>query len=344
MRSAIVYNWIHRAWYEGAPFSWLLLPLSGVYWLISSLRRLLYRAGILVTRRASVPLIVVGNITAGGTGKTPTVIWLVSELRARGFRPGIISRGYGGSRSGTSMRVDADSDPGVVGDEPVLLARRGECPVVVDADRVRAAAMLVADGVDVIVADDGLQHLKLDRDFEICIVDGARGLGNGWLLPAGPLRESPQRLATVNQVLVNGRVQGQYKLPQDSLEFELRAHEACRLNGSLTRPLAGFADTTVHALAGIGNPGRFFDLLRAHRIQVIEHPSADHAVLATSDLEFSDDFDVFMTEKDAVKLGTNLADKYWYIPVALHMDSAQATPLLERIESRLRDCVRDGHD
>ena len=344
MRSGIVYNWIHRAWYEGAPFSWLLLPLSAVYWLISSLRKLLYRAGILATRRASVPLIVVGNITAGGTGKTPTVIWLVNELRARGFRPGIISRGYGGSRSGTSMRVDADSDPGVVGDEPVLLARRGECPVVVDADRVRAAAMLVADGVDVIVADDGLQHLKLDRDFEICIVDGARGLGNGWLLPAGPLRESPQRLATVNQVLVNGRVQGQDKLPQDSLEFELRAHEACRLNGSLTRPLGRFADTTVHALAGIGNPRRFFDLLRAHRIQVIEHPSADHAVLATSDLEFSDDFDVFMTEKDAVKLGTNLADKYWYIPVDLHMDSLLSAPLFERIESRLRDCVRDGHD
>ena len=333
----MAYKWIHRVWYEGAPFGWLLLPLSGLYWLISSLRRQMYRAGVLVTHRASVALIVVGNITAGGTGKTPTVIWLVRELRARGFRPGIISRGYGGSRSGTSMRVDADSEPGVVGDEPVLLARRGECPVVVDADRVRAAAMLVDDGVDVIVADDGLQHLKLDRDFEICIVDGTRGLGNGRLLPAGPLRELPQRLTTVDQVLVNGNAQKQDNVPQGSLSFELRALEACRLNGSLARSLERFADTTVHALAGIGNPARFFDLLRAHRIQVIEHPFADHALLAPSDLEFSDDFGVFMTEKDAVKLGTNLADKYWYIPVEMHMDPAQAEPLLERIESRLRE-------
>jgi tetraacyldisaccharide 4'-kinase len=203
--------------------------------------------------------------------------------------------------------------------------------------------MLVEDGVDIIVTDDGLQHLRLARDFEICIVDGTRGLGNGWLLPAGPLRESPARLATVDQVLVNGSVQEQVNAPQGALEFELRALEACRLNGSLTRPLEGFADTTVHALAGIGNPARFFDLLRSKRIQVIEHAFADHAVFAKSDLEFGDDFGVFMTEKDAVKLGTNLADKYWYIPVDMHMDSALAAPLFERIESRLRDCVRDGH-
>jgi tetraacyldisaccharide 4'-kinase len=204
--------------------------------------------------------------------------------------------------------------------------------------------MLVEDGVDIIVTDDGLQHLRLARDFEICIVDAARGLGNGWLLPAGPLRESPQRLATVDQVLVNGHVQGQDNAPQDALEFELRAHEACRLNGSLTRPLDGFADTTVHALAGIGNPARFFDLLRAHQIQVIEHAFADHAVLATNDLQFDDEFNVFMTEKDAVKLGTNLADKYWYIPVEVHMDSAQVAELFKHIDSRLRDCVRDAHD
>ncbi len=335
----MAYKWIHRVWYEGAPFSWLLLPLSGLYWLISNLRRLMYRAGFLTTHRSPIPVIVVGNITVGGTGKTPTVIWLVRELRARGYQPGIISRGYGGSRSGTSMRVDADSDASVVGDEPVLLARRGECPVVVDADRVRAVAMLVEDGVDIIVTDDGLQHLRLARDFEICIVDGTRGLGNGWLLPAGPLRESPQRLATVDQVLVNGSAQEQVNAPRDALEFELRALEACRLNGSLTQPLEGFADTTVHALAGIGNPARFFDLLRAYRIQVIEHPCADHAVLTTSDLEFSDDFGVLMTEKDAVKLGTRLADKYWYIPVEMHMDPAQAELLLGRIESRLRNCA-----
>jgi len=344
VRTGASYKWIHRVWYGDAPFGWLLLPLSGLYWLISSLRKLLYREGVLKTQQAAVPVVVVGNITAGGTGKTPTVIWLVRELRARGFQPGIISRGYGGSRAGTSMRVDIDSDPAVVGDEPVLLSRRAECPVVVDADRVRAAAMLVDDGVDVIVADDGLQHFRLDRDFEICIVDGTRGFGNGWLLPAGPLRELPQRLATIDQVLVNGPQQGADAVLQDSLGFELRAVEVCRLNGSLIRSLDQFADTTVHAVAGIGNPARFFDLLRSQRIQVIEHAFADHAVLAKSDIEFGDEFGVFMTEKDAVKLGTNLADKYWYIPVDLHMDSLLSAPLFERIESRLRDCVRDGHD
>lgn len=348
MSTGGTYQWIHRVWYEDAPFGWLLLPLSALYRLISATRALLYRCGFFKTHAASVPVVVVGNITAGGTGKTPTVIWLVSELRARGFRPGIISRGYGGSRSGTSMRVDADSDPGVTGDEPVLLARRADCPVVVDADRVRAAAMLVEDGVDVIIADDGLQHARLKRDFEICVIDGARGLGNHRLLPAGPLRESPQRLEDVDQVLVNGQLRRQGELDaltgKNIVEFELRAIAACRLNGSLTQPIAQFADTTVHAVAGIGNPARFFDLLRAQQIQVIEHAFADHAPLNKSELEFGDDFTVFMTEKDAVKLGTNHADKVWYIPVELHMDPGQAAPLIGQIESRVRACVRDRHD
>lgn len=348
MSRGATYKWIHRVWYDDAPFGSLLLPLSGLYWLLTSIRKLLYRRGILKTHRAQAPVIVVGNITAGGTGKTPTVIWLVRELRAKGFRPGIISRGYGGSRSGASMRVDIDSDPGVVGDEPVLHARRGECPVVVDADRVRAAAMLVEDGVDVIIADDGLQHASLRRDYEICIVDGARGLGNGWLLPAGPLRESAQRLGEVDQVLMNGHITSQSEristAEKNAIEFALTAVEACRLNGSLTRSLERFADTTVHAVAAIGNPTRFFDLLRAHKIQVIEHAFADHAPLPRGELDFGDDFDVFMTEKDAVKLATNLPDKFWYVPVDLQMDAVQALPLIEQIESRLRDFVRDRHD
>lgn len=324
------YRWIHRVWYQKAAWGWVLMPLSALYWLALRIRSALFSLGIFRSHKAQVPVIVVGNITAGGTGKTPTVIWLVNALRVKGYRPGIVSRGYGGSHSGSSMRVDLDSDASVVGDEPVLLARRGHCPVAVDSDRVRAAAMLVDDGVDVIVADDGLQHLRLQRDCELCVIDGERGLGNRRLLPAGPLREPASRLERVDEVLINGendRAAG--------LTFELRATDACRLNGSLARPLEGFRDTTVHAVAGIGNPKRFFDLLRGHGIEVIEHEFSDHAAISLSELEFGDTFDVFMTEKDAVKLDRNLSDKYWHVPVDFYMATEQSDALIERITSRL---------
>lgn len=340
MSAGHTYRWIHRVWYGDAVLGWLLLPLSALYWLVSGCRRLLYRLGVLRTRHVAVPVIVVGNITAGGTGKTPTVIWLARELRARGFKPGIVSRGYGGSQSRSPMRVDSDSDPAVVGDEPVLLARRSECPVVVDADRLRAAEMLVDDGVDVIVTDDGMQHYRLGRDYEICVIDGARGLGNRRLLPAGPLRELPERLDDVDQLLVNGRMRAGNALSvaeQNAIPFDLVATEASRLNGSLMRPIERFAGTTVHAVAGIGNPTRFFDLLRGQGIQIIEHAFRDHAALERKDLDFGDGFEVFMTEKDAVKLGHSVDDKFWYIPVELHMDPVHALPLVEQIESRLRD-------
>lgn len=325
------YRWIHRVWYEGATSGWVLLPLAGLYRMMLGIRSFLYRQGIMRTYKAGVPVIVVGNITAGGTGKTPAVIWLVEQLRAKGYLPGIVSRGYGGSQSGTSMRIDVDSDAAVVGDEPVLLARRARCPVAVDSDRVRAAAMLVEDGVDLIIADDGLQHLRLQRDFEICVIDGERGLGNRRLLPAGPLRDAPERLQTVDQVLVNGREE----FP-GAINFELVARDAHRLNGSLARPLPEFRGTTVHAVAGIGNPKRFFDTLRAQGIQVIEHSHRDHAAIAAKDLQFGDDFNVFMTEKDAVKLDQKLPDTYWYVPVDLSMEQQKSNAFVEDIERHLQ--------
>ncbi len=342
MSSGAGYRWIHRVWYGKASLGWVLLPFSVLYGLLSACRRWLYSSGILATQRAAVPVIIVGNITAGGTGKTPTVVWLAQTLRERGYKPGIVSRGYGGSKSDTSMRVDARSDAAVVGDEPVLLARRAGVPVVVDADRVRAAAMLVDEGADIVLADDGLQHYRLGRDYEICVIDGVRGLGNRRLLPAGPLREGPRRLAEVDQLLVNGHLRDDHDLSvaeQNALPFELVANEASRLNGSLMRPIERFAGTTVHAVAGIGNPTRFFDLLRKHGIQIIEHAHPDHAALTTADLEFGDDFDVFMTEKDAVKLGRSMPDRYWYVPVDFFMDPVHALPLLEQLESRLRSNV-----
>jgi tetraacyldisaccharide 4'-kinase len=238
------------------------------------------------------------------------------------------------------MRVDAASDPTVVGDEPVLLAQRTQCPVVVDANRARAAQMLADDGVDVIVADDGLQHYRLERTYEICVIDGARGLGNRLLLPAGPLRETIDRLEEVDQILVNGmRHEESTDITvgeQNAIEFNLVASEVERLNGSLTRPIKRFSGTTVHGIAAIGNPARFFDMLRAHGIQVIEHAFRDHAAISQRDLDFGDDFDVLMTEKDAVKLGHVSSDKYWVVPVDMQIDAVAAGPWLEQIESRLR--------
>ncbi len=341
------HTWIHRAWYGGHGWYRLLLPLSGIYWLLSSLRRSLYRSGLMRTRQAKVPVVVVGNITAGGTGKTPVTIWLANSLAERGFSPGIVSRGYGGSKSGTSMRVDARSDPAVVGDEPVLIAMRTGRPVVVDADRGRGAAMLVADGADLVIADDGLQHYALARDYEICVVDGARGLGNGLLLPAGPLREPASRIEDVDQVLVNGRLHEERVAMstglQNAIEFRLVAAEACRLNGSLNRPIERFAGTTVHAVAAIGNPDRFFDTLRGHGIQVIEHAFPDHAPLRPEQLDFGDNFDILMTEKDAVKFPRQVPDRYWYVPVDVEIDPVVAAPWLEQIESRMRN-EQQGND
>ncbi len=336
-----MYNWIHRVWYEGAESYRLLLPLSGLYWLLIASRRCLYRFGMLGSRRAVAPVIVVGNITAGGTGKTPVTIWLARELQARGFSPGIVSRGYGGSKSSSSMRVDAASEPATVGDEPVLLARRSGCPVVVDADRFRAAEMLLEDGANVVIADDGLQHYRLERTYEICVIDGARGLGNRRLLPAGPLRETISRLGEVDQVLNNGRLLNQdgaaSVVEQNAIQFDLVAEEVSRLNGSLTRPIERFEGTTVHGVAAIGNPNRFFDLLRSHGMQVIEHAYPDHARLSPGALDFGDDFDILMTEKDAVKLGRVQSDQMWTVPVELKMDPLLSGPWLEQIESRLRD-------
>ena len=340
------HSWIHRAWYGGHGWYRLLLPLSGIYWLLSVLRRSLYRAGVLRTRRAKVPVIVIGNITAGGTGKTPVTIWLARALAERGFSPGVVSRGYGGSKSGSSMRVDARSDPAVVGDEPVLIAMRTGRPVVVDADRARGAAMLVQDGADLVIADDGLQHHALARNYEICVIDGARGLGNGALLPAGPLREPVSRITDVDQVLINGRLRARREaMPtglQNAIEFRLAATEARRVNGSLSRPIERFAGTTVHAAAAIGNPGRFFDMLRGHGMQVIEHPFPDHAPIRLGMLDFGDNFDILMTEKDAVKFPRQVSDRFWYVPVDVEIDPVIAAPWLEQIESRMRNEQADN--
>ena len=318
-------RWLLQVWYSGGRGSGLLLPLTWVYRSAIAVRRWLYRHGIAPVVELSVPVVVVGNLTVGGTGKTPLVLYLARALTMAGRRPGIVSRGYGGKAGRWPQRVSADSDPAAVGDEPVLLARRSGCPVAVDPDRVAAARLLLEEGVDVILADDGLQHYRLGRGAELAIVDGQRGLGNGRCLPAGPLREPPARLDEVTAVVVHGPG---WERP-GALRMDLAAGDAHSIASEERRPLSAFAGRPVHAIAGIGHPERFFRTLAEAGLEVIPHPMADHAPLGPGDLAFDDGLPVLMTEKDAVKCGRFAAETHWYVPVEAGFGDAARAQLLQ---------------
>jgi tetraacyldisaccharide 4'-kinase len=321
---------LQRIWYEGSAAFWLLLPLSWLFAGVVLLRRKFYVHHLLRTVAVEVPVVVVGNITVGGTGKTPVTIWLARQLKERGMQPGIISRGYGAAIGNRPVRVSPDSDPAAVGDEAVLMARRSACPVVAHPNRLRAAREIIELGVDVIVSDDGLQHYHLARQFEIAVIDGTRGFGNGRMLPAGPLREPLSRLASVDRALINKSVLRSQRaieaLPQDLpvTDFYLKGTTARRLDDSEEAPLEVFAGRRVHAVAAIGNPARFFTFLESHGMQVIEHAFPDHSRLTAQDLLYDDGLDVMMTEKDAVKCGGIDTERCWYVPVEVEVDRPQA--------------------
>jgi tetraacyldisaccharide 4'-kinase len=335
-------QWLTQLWYRESAGPSLLQPLAWLYGLVSRVRRHAYARGWLKTQRAQKPVIVVGNLTVGGTGKTPLVAWLAEQLSASGLKVGIVSRGYGRSK-GVPQVVHVESGWRDVGDEPFLLRQLTGCDTVVAQDRFAGAQQLVALGVDVVIADDGLQHLRLARDCEIVVVDGARGFGNGRLLPAGPLREPASRLRQASVVVVNGVPEhasllvGQDRLALTTLQMSLYGAEAYRLDG-LAGPqsLQHFSGKRVHAVAGIGNPGRFFRDLRAHGIDVIEHPYPDHHPYVAADLTFEDDLPVLMTQKDAVRC-ISLADaRLWYVPVVARFSEAQGRELLDQVIRRLR--------
>ncbi len=326
-------SWLLRRWYASGPAPWYLRPLAALFGLVVSVRRgrQQQRAQLV---RLPVPVIVVGNIAVGGTGKTPFVIWLAGQLAKWGWRPGIISRGYGGRSKTWPRRVVDTSDPAEVGDEPVLIARASGCPVSVGPDRLTDAQVLLAnEQVDIIISDDGLQHYRLARDLEVVVVDGSRGLGNGQLLPAGPLREPPARLQEVGLVVVNGR--GWKSAGQRSLTMELVPGQAQALKGGERRLLAGFAGSTVHAVAGIGNPARFFSMLSRQGIHLIMHPFPDHHPFRPADLDFGDDLPVMMTEKDAVKCAAFADDRHWVVPVTAQIDAA-GYALVQELTDALR--------
>ncbi len=322
--------WFNECWYlRPDPPAWLK-PLALLYAAIVRARRAAYARGWRRVTRLPVPVIVIGNLTVGGTGKTPLVCWLAERLRERGYAPGIVTRGYRGSQREARL-LTAQDEAARVGDEPVLLARRSGAPVAVGRDRPAAGRLLAARGCDVVVSDDGLQHYALARDCEIVVVDGERRFGNGWLLPAGPLREPRERLCDADAVVVNGAAER----TGEALAMRLDGEVAVSLDGRRRRPLAQFAGGAVHAVAGIGNPRRFFEMLRARGIEVIEHPLDDHAQPLAGDLRFADDLPVLMTEKDAVKCGALGDARHWYVPVDAVLEPASATALLAVVSARL---------
>ena len=322
-------RWIEHQWPKRNLLTVALAPLSMLFCAAVALRRFLYRSGLAKTTRLRVPVIVIGNISVGGTGKTPVVLWVADLLARGGFRPGIISRGYGGD--GSLRAVTPHSAASEVGDEPVLLAHRTQAPTFCGPSRVRAAQALLAahPDCDVLISDDGLQHYALARDVEIAVMDGARGFGNGLPLPAGPLREPIGRLKEVDAIVCNG--------PSSSLDLP---HYKMVLAGeqfvNLLNPrqrcsAAEFKGIPLRALAAIGNPARFFAHLRGFNLQFSEHPFPDHHPFRPEDLGFAGDDIVLMTEKDAVKCAAFAKPNWWYLPVTAQVDPALGELILAKV-------------
>jgi len=315
-------------WYSINPVSVLLTPLSWLFRSIAALRRICYRTGLLTVHALDVPVIVVGNISVGGTGKTPLVIWLVKQLQQAGYSPGIVSRGYRGRAQHWPQSVNADSDPVMVGDEAVLLASHTACPLVVAPDRVAAARMLLNNhDCDIIVSDDGLQHYALKRDIEIIVIDGERRFGNGQCLPAGPLRETITRLNKADVVIVNGG----YALHGEQM-MKLVPQQILNLLDRQQRwPEQGAANKKIHAVVGIGNPQRFFTTLEEMGFDLIKHVYPDHHDYRAGDILFDDKLPVIMTEKDAVKCRSFANANHWFLAVTAQIDEAVTKHVLKML-------------
>ena len=339
--------WFERQWTTRTAWQIVLRPLSWLFRVVSATRRWAYRRGWIQSHRLPVTVIIVGNITVGGSGKTPLVIWLVEKLRAAGYVPGVIGRGYGGSESGP-FEVGPFSDAAEVGDEPLLIAARTDVPLFIGRNRVAAGQALLEafPNCDVIICDDGLQHYRLQRDIEIAVVDAAAGFGNGCFLPAGPLREPVGRLATVNSVVINGgrgavdaANLGSLTRTRDQLvstgwpwAMRLSGHVFCNVLDPESHALvADLRHFIVHVVAGIGRPKRFFDHLRQLGFDVIEHPFPDHHAYRREDLAFGDDGIILMTEKDAVKCKAFAEKNWWMLPVTAELDDHFLASILKKL-------------
>lgn len=315
---------LEALWYAPNRLTAALVPLSLLFEGVARSRRWLYRQGYLKSERLPVPVVVVGNLSVGGTGKTPLVIWLCEFLQRHGYRPGILASGYGGRARHWPQQVRVDSDPVMVGDEAVVLARHCGVPIAAGRDRVDAARSLLAHhDCDILLSDDGLQHYRLARDIEIAVVDGSRRFGNGRCLPAGPLREPLARLDTVDLIVASGRAaRGEHGMGFVPLALRnlRRPRERMGLDSLRRR--------SVHAVAGLGNPERFFQTLREHELVLIEHRFPDHHHYRLEDLDFDDGLPVVMTEKDAVKCERQAGEEFWFLPIEAQLPAAFEQRLL----------------
>lgn len=325
---------LSNAWYKNSRWPMLLRPLSAVFAVVAGVRRWYYHGpGNRYSSR--LPVIVVGNITAGGTGKTPLVIHLARKLREAGYAPGIVSRGYGSRAPSYPYAVTPESGVREAGEEPLMIARRTGCPVIIDPDRVAAVKTLEsAYPCDIVISDDGMQHYRLDRTLEIAVVDGQRGFGNGWLLPAGPLREKPSRLDSVDIVVCNG--ESRHRLPGGTLRMDLEpthlVHVTDGRSLAIDDPaLDVMTAKKVHAVAGIGNPERFFTSLCGCGFDIISHIFRDHHAYTRDDISFDDELDVVMTEKDAVKCRDIADDKHWFLKVAARLPDDFMSRVLQHL-------------
>jgi tetraacyldisaccharide 4'-kinase len=331
-----VSRWLLDVWYKDPFIGTWLMPLGFVFSDFVKFRKFLYRIGVLKKYTLPVPVIVIGNITVGGTGKTPMIIWLAEWLRIEGFKPGIISRGYGGQAESWPQWVDANSTAEQVGDEAMLIAKQTSCPMAVGPLRADAGRLLLEKAdCDVILSDDGLQHYALNRDIEIAVVDGERRFGNGYCLPAGPLREPIDRLKSVDFIVVNGE-----KSEDNEFSMQITGNIAVNLVSKEQKPLREFPANGCHALAGIGNPDRFFKLLESAGLSCTTHSFPDHYKFQRSDIWFPSSSlgtqePVLMTEKDAVKCMAFAGSQHWYIPVKAVPEDGFAEPLLNLLRNKL---------
>ncbi|MEY4589896.1 MAG: hypothetical protein RL497_1972 [Pseudomonadota bacterium] len=297
-----------QQWYGKPTWLWVFLPLVPLFLLLSTLRRCYEQAR---QQRLPVPVVVVGNISVGGTGKTPVIIALARQLQASGLKVGVVSRGYGGTFEGEYQLVAPSDDARVCGDEPLLLAQSLDGPVCVGRDRVAAGLALVQQGCQVILSDDGLQHYRLARDLEIILIDQSRGLGNGWCLPLGPLREQARRLNTADWVLYNGGT-------EHNSRFTLAPQGWRQLLSNVQYPLQPWPwgpHSRVCALAGIGNPQRFFASLEAMGLDVTAKALPDHHRFAPQDFTFAEHAPLIITAKDAVKCRSLAPENTWVLDV-----------------------------
>ncbi len=328
-------NWFQRQWAGYTFWHIILMPLSWLFGFVVFLRKYLYKNGWLKSYRLNVPIIVVGNINVGGTGKTPLVIWLTEQMRQAGYKPGIISRGYGGNARQVTEVFPA-SDASVAGDEAVLIAARTHCPVFVSANRVAAGQRLLETypECNVIISDDGLQHYRMQRDVEIVVYDSVKGFGNGDLLPAGPLRESKARLKTVDAVVSNGVDNGKGLKSVNPIEMQFVATDFYNLaDHQLKSGVQAFSQQKILAIAGIGNPQRFFDQLSHLGLCFESRAYADHYIFQAKDFDHIDADVVLMTEKDAVKCRAFVKPNFWVLPVNAVVENGLMSVVLNKLNS-----------